>query len=223
MSAFAAALPAFLARNPLPFEFAFLLLFGFCLPISEEIALALVGATFKAAGSPLWAAVPVALAALLVQDNAFFFLARVLGSRLFKIRLLSRLFRSRAVEGGRRYLELRGPAVVFTSRFVVGLRSAVILGSGFLGLAWRRFALFDALAASISTPAWLYLGYALGSQIEAGAGVSRLLGLAGPAAVVAIAVAVFLGVRADRARADAEARAAGRSPAHRRARSGEAA
>ena len=209
MNALAAAFPAFLTRNPLPFEFAFLLLFGFCMPISEEIALALVGAAIKAAGAPLWAAILVALPALLIQDNAYFSLARLLGPRLLKSKLLSRILGARAAEGGRRYLERRGPAVVFASRFVVGLRSAVILGSGLFGLEWRRFLIFDALAASISTPAWLYLGYALGSQLEAGAeaGVARILGLAGPAAIVAAAIAVFLSVRADRARAEAEERA----------------
>jgi membrane protein DedA with SNARE-associated domain len=209
MHALAAALPAFLTRDPLPFEFAFLLLFGFCLPISEEIALALVGAAIRAALAPFWAAALVALAALLAQDNAYFSLARLLGPRLLESRLLSRLIGARAAESGRRYLERRGPTVVFASRFVVGLRSAVILGSGLFGLEWRRFLVFDALAASISTPAWLYLGYALGSQLEAKAeaGVARILGLVGPAAILLVAVLVFLSVRADRAKAEAEERA----------------
>lgn len=205
----ASFLPGFVARVPLPFAFVFLLTFGFYLPICEEIALALVGAMIKATNAPIWLAALIAVPALVAQDNAFFFLARLLGSRLFKVRLLSWLFSSRAVGSARRYIERRGPSVVFGSRFVVGLRSAAIIGSGLLGLEWRRFILFDALSASISTPAWLYLGFALGSQLEAGAeaGVTRILGLIGPVAILAVAAAVFLGVRADRAKAAAEERA----------------
>jgi membrane protein DedA with SNARE-associated domain len=199
-------LPDFVTQSPLPSAFVFLLVFGFTLPICEEIALALVGAAMCATGTPFLLALPTALAALLLQDTAYFLAARLFGKRLIRHRLLSRLIKAKAVEEGERYFSRRGSFVVFSSRFVVGLRSAVILGAGLLGMRWPRFALYDSLAAAITTPAWLYVGFALGAQFGGELGrLSKLLGILGPVAVVAGAFLIFRSVRADKAKVDAEA------------------
>jgi len=58
-------LPAFITQNPLPFAFCFLILFGFTLPICEEIAVALVGVTMRATDTPFIPAACVALLAIL--------------------------------------------------------------------------------------------------------------------------------------------------------------
>ena len=198
-------LPDFFAQNPLPFVFLFLMLFGFFLPICEEIAVAFVGVALKATGAPFLPALALALCALLIQDNICYFIGRFLGSRITRVKFLSRIFKSASVEAARRYLRRRGPRIVFAARFVVGLRSAAIFGSGFLGLPWPRFALFDALAASVMTPAWLYLGFALGTQFDAEAGqLAKILGIAGPAAVLVGAFLIFRSVKADQAKVEAE-------------------
>ena len=74
MNALIKVLPGFVTQHPLPYAFSFLLLFGFTLPICEEIAVALVGVTMHATGTPFLLAVAVALAAILIQDAAYFFM-----------------------------------------------------------------------------------------------------------------------------------------------------
>jgi membrane protein DedA with SNARE-associated domain len=218
-------LPGFVARDPLPYAFLFLLCFGFVTPLCEELAVALVGATIKATGAPLVPALAAALAAVMLQDSAYFLFARVFGAKVLKQRLIAKLIKPEAVAGGERYFLRRGPIVVFASRFVVGLRSAVILGAGFLKMPWPRFALYDLSAAAIMVPAWLFVGFGLGSQFDAeSASLAKAFGIIGPAAVVAGAFLVLRGVRADKARADAEGlplsppsaplRGAGGEPAH---------
>ena len=211
-------LPGFVARDPLPYAFLFLLCFGFVTPLCEELAVALVGATIKATGAPLVPALAAALAAVMLQDSAYFLFARLFGAKILRQRLIAKLIKPEAVAGGERYFLRRGPIVIFASRFVVGLRSAVIHGAGFLRMPWPRFALYDLSAAAIMVPAWLFVGFALGSQFDAESGsLAKAFGFIGPAAVVAGAFLVLRSVRADKARADAEGlqlRGAGGEPAH---------
>jgi membrane protein DedA with SNARE-associated domain len=200
-----AMLPDFVARAPLPSAFFFLLLFGFLLPISEEIAVALVGVAMKATGTRFVLAAAVALAAVLIQDTCYFLIARFFGARIIKIKFLARFIKPRSVADGERYFRRRGPFVVFMSRFVVGLRAAVIMGAGFLKMRWSRFILYDLLAAAIMAPAWLSVGFALGTQFDGKiGGLTRTFALIGPVAVVIGAFLIFRSVKADKARADAE-------------------
>lgn len=205
MNALFSMLPDFVTRNPLPFAFSFLLLFGFTIPICEEIAVALVGATMKATGTHFLLAVAVALAALLIQDTGYFFLARIFGARVIRHRLLARLLKPKSIGDGERYFLRRGPFIVFSSRFVVGLRSAVIMGAGFLRMRWSRFVLYDSIAAAIMTPAWLFVGFALGAQFDGKVGqLTKIFGFIGPVAVLAGAFLIYRSVKADKAKADAE-------------------
>lgn len=198
-------LPPFISSHPLPCAFFFLLVFGFVTPICEELALALVGVAMRATGSSLLLAIALALVALLLQDSAGFLIGRAFGAKILRHRLLAKLFKPRGLEAAERYLARRGPVVVFASRFVLGLRAAAIYGSGLLGMSWKRFILYDALAAAIMVPAWLLAGYALGSRFDFEAGrVSAFLGIVGPLAVLAGAVLVFRGIKADKAMLDAE-------------------
>ena len=208
MGPIATFLPDFIARSPLPYAFLFLVVFGFTTPLCEELAVAFVGATLKTAGTNFVIAVIVALAALLIQDTVIFLTARAFGARLsvrlLRHRLLARLVNPKALEEGERYFLQRGPSVVFYSRFIVGLRSAVIIGAGLLKLPWPRFVLRDSLAAAITTPAWLFVGFSLGSQLDGKAGgISKALAIAGPIAIVAGAFLIFRSVKADKAKADA--------------------
>jgi membrane protein DedA with SNARE-associated domain len=205
LNALIALFPDFIARDPLPYAFLFLMLFGFTTPICEEIAVALVGVIIKATGSSFALAVAAALIALFIQDTLFFFVARLFGARIIRHKLFSRLVNPKAIEDGERYFLRRGPFIVFSSRFVVGLRSAVIMGAGLLRMRWSRFVLYDSLAAAIMTPAWLFVGFGLGAQLDEKVGrLAKLFGILGPAAILAAAFLVYRGIKADKAKLDAE-------------------
>jgi membrane protein DedA with SNARE-associated domain len=201
-------LPAFVTQNPLPFAFFFLLLFGFTLPICEEIAVALVGVTMRATDTSFFLAVCVALVAILLQDSCYFLIARVFGPKIIRHRLFARLIKPESIAGGERYFKRRGPFIVFTTRFVVGLRAPVIMSAGFLRMHWPLFALYDFLAATIMTPAWLLVGFALGAQFDGDVGtLSKVFAFLGPVAIVAGAVLMYRSVKADKAKVESEVEA----------------
>jgi membrane protein DedA with SNARE-associated domain len=198
-------LPAFVTQNPLPFTFCFLLLFGFTLPICEEIAVALVGVTMRATSTNFLLAAGVALLAIIIQDTCYFLIARVFGPRIIRHKLFAKFIKPASILSGERYFHRRGPFIVFTSRFVVGLRAPVIMSAGFLRMHWPRFVLYDFLAATIMTPAWMLVGFALGAQFDNDVGtLSKFFAFLAPLAIIAGAFLIYRSVRADKAKSDAE-------------------
>lgn len=195
-----------MTNNPLPFAFCFLLLFGFTLPICEEIAVALVGVTMRATDTNFLLAAGVALLAILIQDTCYFAIARVFGPKIIRHKLFAKFIKRESILSGERYFHRRGPFIVFSSRFVVGLRAPVIMSAGFLRMHWPRFILYDFLAATIMTPAWMLVGWALGAQFDSNVGtLSKFFAFLAPIAIIAGAFLIYRSVRADKAKADAEA------------------
>jgi membrane protein DedA with SNARE-associated domain len=205
LNAIISVLPSSVTQNPIPYGFFFLLLFGFTLPICEEIAVALVGVTMHATNTPFLLATAVALVAILIQDAIYFLVARLFGPKLIRHKWLARLIKPKSIEGGERYFLRRGPFIVFSSRFVVGLRAPIILGAGFLRMRWSRFVLYDFFAAAIMTPAWLFVGFALGAQFDSRIGLlTKIFAVLGPIAIFAGAFFIYRSVKADKAKVDAE-------------------
>ncbi len=206
MNALVSVLPSFITEHPLPYAFFFLLLFGFTLPICEEIAVALVGVTMHATETSFPLAIAVALTAILIQDTAYFFIARVFGPKIIRHKLLARFIKPKSIDDGERYFLRRGPFIVFSSRFVVGLRAPVIMGAGFLRMRLSRFILYDFFAAVIMTPAWLLVGFSLGAQFDSRVGLlTKFFAVVAPLAIIAGAILIYKSVSADKAKVDAEA------------------
>ena len=119
-----------------------------------------------------------------VGDN----LSYLLGARLGRP-LSSRLVRGergkRRLAWARDQIEERGGEVIISIRFVPVGRTASTFACGTLGMPWRRFAAFDAVAVTAWTTYASVLGYLAG----------KTLGISGPAVIgIAIAIAVVLGV-----------------------------
>jgi membrane-associated protein len=109
---------------------------------------AVITAGVVAAGGDLHLAAVIAAAAAgaFLGDNV----AYLIGHR-FGRRVAERFFRGekarKRIEWTEHQLETRGGEIIAVGRFIPGGRTAVTLSAGTLGYPWRRFALFDALAA----------------------------------------------------------------------------
>jgi len=65
-----------------------------------------------------------------------------------------------------RQIEERGGELIVIARFIPAGRTVVTLSAGTLGYPWRRFVLFDAIAASIWALYAALLGYVGGHAFE---------------------------------------------------------
>lgn len=157
------ALPAFLdvlvPDHLLLSFFMFALLYSFLMPISEEIALVVIGIIAATWLLPLWLVAIVVYPGLLLSDYGYYGLARHFGVRLLDTRLLRRLIKREKVFITEVYFAHKGHWIVFFCRFVVGLRAHAMIAAGLLRMPFRTFALYDGLSAVVSCALWLGIGY----------------------------------------------------------------
>jgi membrane protein DedA with SNARE-associated domain len=148
----------------------------------------------------------VAWLALVAADLGYYSIARFAGPRLLRIRPLRAILGANRIEESEKYFARRGPRIIFLCRFVVGLRAAAIMASGFLRYPLGRFLARDLPALVIGVTAWLGVGYSIGIQVEGGIGaIGNALSIGGPAAAIVAAILVYRSVRRDRLRLAADA------------------
>lgn len=141
--------------------FAALLLCGAGVPLPEDITLVAGGVIAGLGYAHVHAMVAVALAGVLIGDATMFLLGHRHGARVMRWPPVARLLTpdryARVQEKFARY----GNRFLFFARFLPGMRTAVYVTAGATHrVSFLRFLLLDGLAALISVPAWVYLGYA---------------------------------------------------------------
>ena len=162
--------------------FSVLLLCGFGLPIPEDVILATGGVlAWLARGRPvhtfaqmfrdprLLTMIVVGLAGIIVGDSIIFLAGRRFGHRVADFRPLRRIITPAKLEMVEKQLRLRGNVLVMLARFLPGLRAPTFFVVGHARLPYWEFFLFDGVAALVSAPLWVCLGFWFGSDIQAAA------------------------------------------------------
>lgn len=207
------------------FVFLALLLCGFGLPMPEDIIL-VAGGIIAWKASPLhesagqaslqgmlgdqgllWM-VAAGLAGILAGDLVIFLAGRRFGARVADFRPLRRIVSPAKLEQVEKLMRRRGDLVVVIARYLPGLRAPTYFTAGHARMPVWEFLLLDGLAALVSAPVWVCLGFYFGSDIEAAARKATEFGHYIMAAVAVVLLALgarWLHVRRARARAKAAA------------------
>jgi membrane protein DedA with SNARE-associated domain len=202
-------LVAMLGAESLSFGFGFvflvLLLCGFGLPMPEDVIL-VTGGVLAWLASPLEHAslagmlrdrglltmIWVGLAGILAGDSVIFLAGRRFGARVADFRPLRRIVTPEKLELVERKIRHRGNLVVVFARFLPGLRAPTYFTVGHARMPYWKFILYDGIAALVSAPLWICVGFWFGSDLQKAARVAAqfshyiLLGLG----VVAVALIV---------------------------------
>ncbi len=188
------------------FVFLMLVLCGFGLPLPEDVLL-VTGGVLAWLASPLenvtlramlldpglQAMTAVGLGGILVGDSVIYWMGRRLGVRVAEFRMLRRLVPPEKLEEVEKRLRHRGKIVVVVARYLPGLRAPTYFTVGHARMPFWQFLVFDGMAALISAPLWVWLGFWFGDDIERAAVEASRFGhfiLLGVGIVVA-----FLGAR----------------------------
>lgn len=99
-------------------------------------------------------------------DNTAYFIGARFGTRIEERFFSSEKARQR-LEWAQRQVSERGGELILIGRFIPGGRTVVTLSAGTLGYPWRRFVIFDAVAALGWALYASLLGYFGGSAFEA--------------------------------------------------------
>lgn len=175
--------------------FIALLLCGAGVPLPEDITLVAGGVIAGLGYANVHAMVGVTMVGVLVGDASMFLLGHHFGARLLRLPLFAWLLPPARYAKVQQKFERYGNRMMFVARFLPGMRTAVFITAGATHrVSFWRFLLLDGLAALISVPLWVYLGYLgadnrdwLATWIHRGQGSLWIIG----GALIAIAAALW--------------------------------
>ncbi|TGK12666.1 DedA family protein [Leptospira kmetyi] len=140
--------------------FLVLILCGFGLPVPEDISLVSGGVIAGFGKADPHYMFLVGMAGVLIGDSAVFLIGRIYGVRVLQIPFISRIVTPERFAKVQDKIGRYGNWVTFMARFMPGLRMPIYLTAGTSDrISFYRFVALDFMAAVISVPVWVYLGY----------------------------------------------------------------
>jgi len=148
--------------------FALLLGCGLGIPMPEDIILITGGYIAYLYPNSVNRAVliVVALAGVLTGDSIIFLAGRHFGPRAMTLWPFSRILTRQRLTKMEGYFCSYGNKIIFGSRFLAGIRAPLFMSAGVSGVPYRRFILFDGIAACISVPMFVLLANYFGEEID---------------------------------------------------------
>lgn len=154
--------------GPMPYLVVFLLLLlcGFGLPLPEDVILFAAGMMSYYGLADVWVMIAVCFAGVMMGDGVIFTAGAFYGKRIRRTALFKKLLPLRRQRIVRRKLHEQGPKVIFSARFMPGLRTPIFFTSGTMHLPFSTFAFYDGLAALISVPTIVYVVFRFGYEVD---------------------------------------------------------
>lgn len=147
--------------------FAILVACGLGVPLPEDISLILGGWLAHNGAANLSVMMVVGFAGILVGDSLIFYAGRRIGANVgkrggFFARIVTPEKRAK-VEG---LFEKHGQKIVCIARFMPGVRAVTYFTAGSVGMSYWRFIFWDGLAALLSAPIFIWLGFYFGGELD---------------------------------------------------------
>jgi membrane protein DedA with SNARE-associated domain len=144
----------------------FLILTGCGLPIPEEVGIIAAGVWAADGAMQFWLGLAACLFGCIVGDSIMYAIGYRFGKSVLRQHPMFAGFltpeRERHIE---QLIRRRGAAVLFTARFLVGVRGPVYLTAGILHFPYRRFLLIDLMCATIVVSLFYSLAWYFGPDI----------------------------------------------------------
>jgi membrane protein DedA with SNARE-associated domain len=148
------------AENGYVAVFIALMICGAGLPLPEDITLVAGGVIAGLGYANVHVMFALTMFGVLLGDAAIFLLGHHYGPRMLKWRLVARVLTPERYARVQEKFDRYGNRVLFFARFLPGMRTTVYITAGTTHrVSFWRFLLIDTLAALISVPFWVYLGY----------------------------------------------------------------
>jgi membrane protein DedA with SNARE-associated domain len=146
--------------------FTILFLCGLGLPMPEEVALVGAGILLYQEKVDFTTITAVCSAAILLGDSIPYFLGRNWGLAALRSPVVSKILHPERFATLERRFAAHGNWVVFSCRFMPGLRIPAYFVAGTLKMGFPRFLLLDVLGVAISVPVSIWFGKVFGDSIE---------------------------------------------------------
>jgi membrane-associated protein len=181
--------------------------------VPSEVSVITAGVVAATGGMNLPLVILAAALGAFLGDNAAYLIGYHLGPRA-RERFFHGKKSQKTFDWAERQLTRRGGELIAVARFIPGGRTAVTLSAGTLRYPWRRFAVFDVIAAVIWASYAALLGYFGGQAFEGAAWKGLLVALVTGGALTGVIEVVrwYLKRRSSRREAPASPREEQGSP-----------
>lgn len=140
---------------------------GMGVPIPEDITLITAGLLAGQGKITLLGAMVVGFFGVLVGDTILFLVGQKYGRKVFTWPVFNKIFTESRIVKAELQIMTHAKKICFTARFMPGLRAPIFLTAGIMKVPFKTFLLQDGLAALVSVPVWIYLGYWFSDNIDA--------------------------------------------------------
>lgn len=148
------------AENGYAAVFIALMICGAGLPLPEDITLVAGGVIAGLGYANVHVMVALTMFGVLLGDVGIFLLGHHYGARMLQWRFVARVLTPARYAKVQEKFDRYGNRMLFFARFLPGMRTTVYVTAGTTHrVSFLRFLLIDSLAALISVPFWVYLGY----------------------------------------------------------------
>ncbi|MBM4783898.1 MAG: DedA family protein [Archangiaceae bacterium] len=148
--------------------FGILFVCGLGLPLPEDVSLILGGYLVHDGKAQLELMMLTGYLGIIVGDSMIFTFGRRFGSKVgskptgFFARIVTPEKRARVEQ----LFKKHGEKIIMLARFLPGVRAVTYFTAGSVGMKWRRFVLYDSIAALGSAPIFVYLGFKFGGELD---------------------------------------------------------
>lgn len=140
--------------------FVALMICGAGLPLPEDITLVAGGVIAGLGYANVHVMCAMTLFGVLLGDSAIFLLGHYYGARMLAWRPIARVLTPSRYLAVQEKFDRYGNRLLFAARFLPGMRTTIYVTAGTTHrVSFPRFLLIDTMAALISVPVWVYLGY----------------------------------------------------------------
>lgn len=167
---------------------------GLGVPIPEDVTLIAAGILAGLGNISLAGALLCGFVGVMIGDSILFFAGRKYGRRIFQLPLFSRLFTAERVALAERRVLRNSKFICFFARFLPGLRSAIFLTAGIMGVRPVVFFSLDGFAALISVPVWVVGGWWFANHLDEAMNFAKKMQMS-LFALIGLAILGYLAVR----------------------------
>lgn len=153
---------------PYTVVFGVLLACGMGVPMPEDISLIFGGFLVYEAQAQLGLMMLTGYLGIILGDSIIFTLGRRFGANVGARRdgFFSRIVTPEKRARVERLFKRHGEKIVMIARFLPGVRAVTYFTAGSVGMRYSHFVFFDSVAALVSAPLFVYLGFRFGGQLE---------------------------------------------------------
>lgn len=146
---------------------------GLGVPIPEDITLIAAGIISASGSISLPGAFIAGYVGVMLGDCMLFFAGRKYGHRVFRIWPFNKMMTPERILLAEKKIQRNARMICFVARFMPGLRAPIYLTCGVLRVSPLTFLGQDGLAALLSVPIWVYLGYWFGQNLDQALSIAK--------------------------------------------------